>query len=60
MGRNLGLSVIAEGVQTEAQWAFLQSKGCTHFQGYLFSAPLEIGPFEALVLANRDGSNNHA
>jgi diguanylate cyclase (GGDEF)-like protein len=52
MGRNLGLSVIAEGVQTEEQWAFLKSKGCTHFQGYLFSPPLEIGAFEAMALTN--------
>lgn len=52
MGRSLGLSVIAEGVQTENQWAFLKSKGCTQFQGFLFSAPLKIESFEALVAAN--------
>jgi diguanylate cyclase (GGDEF)-like protein len=57
MGRNLGLNVIAEGVQTEEQWAFLQSKGCTHFQGYLFSPPVQREEFEALVV--KSGSRSH-
>jgi len=40
MGRSLGLTVIAEGVETEAQRAFLESKGCMGLQGYLLSPPL--------------------
>ena len=38
---SLGLEVVAEGVETDAQRAFLESRGCGAFQGYLFSPPLE-------------------
>jgi diguanylate cyclase (GGDEF)-like protein len=40
LGRSLGLEVVAEGVETEAQRAFLESHDCTGFQGYLLSPPL--------------------
>jgi len=43
---SLGLSVIAEGVETEAQREFLASLGCHNYQGYLFSKPLSIQEFE--------------
>ena len=46
---NMGLEVMAEGVETEAQRNFLAQLGCHHYQGYLFSAPLPIEEFEALV-----------
>jgi EAL domain-containing protein (putative c-di-GMP-specific phosphodiesterase class I) len=51
LGHSLGLSVIAEGVETEAQHAFLAACGCEFFQGYLFSRALPIEAFNAYVLA---------
>jgi len=43
---SLGLDVIAEGVETETQRAFLARSGCHAYQGYLFSRPLPIDGFE--------------
>lgn len=43
LGRNLGLDLVAEGVETPAQREALQAMGCSRFQGYLLSRPLE-GP----------------
>ena len=47
MSEVLGLSVIAEGVETEAQREFLDLRGCHAFQGYLFGKPLPLPDFEA-------------
>ncbi|SHL89636.1 diguanylate cyclase/phosphodiesterase with PAS/PAC sensor(s) [Nitrosospira sp. Nsp11] len=46
MGRSLGLRVIAEGVETEAQADFLQSIECDESQGYLYARPMMIDDFE--------------
>jgi diguanylate cyclase (GGDEF)-like protein/PAS domain S-box-containing protein len=47
MANNLGMEVIAEGVETENQRAFLEQHGCTLCQGYLFGRPVPIEAFDA-------------
>lgn len=42
MCQTLGLQVIAEGVETQAQLKFLQDNGCLRYQGYLFGKPMSI------------------
>ncbi|MDD5612860.1 MAG: EAL domain-containing protein, partial [Gallionella sp.] len=49
MTEAMGLNVIAEGVETEEQMEFLDLRGCHAFQGYLFSKPVPIEQFEALL-----------
>ena len=49
MGRGLGLEVIAEGVETEAQRNFLMAQGCDAFQGYLVARPMPRSAFEAML-----------
>jgi EAL domain-containing protein (putative c-di-GMP-specific phosphodiesterase class I) len=49
LGRTMGLSVIAEGVETEEQRSFLASLGCRLYQGFLLSCPLPVGDFEQLL-----------
>ncbi len=48
MGNELSLSTLAEGVETEAQRAFLSDEGCHHYQGFLFARPLPPDSIEAL------------
>lgn len=52
MTRNLGIKVLAEGVETEAQLEFLREQGCDACQGYLFSRPLPAEEYEAKYLRN--------
>jgi EAL domain-containing protein (putative c-di-GMP-specific phosphodiesterase class I) len=56
LGRAMGLSVIAEGVETEAQRDFLAHLGCHAFQGYLYSRPLPVEKFWHLI---RNIASNH-
>ncbi len=46
MANNLGMDVIAEGVETEEQRAFLELHGCRAIQGYLFGRPMPLAEFE--------------
>ncbi|KNZ32560.1 MAG: diguanylate phosphodiesterase [Methylibium sp. NZG] len=55
MGRSLGMTVIAEGVETAAQGEFLAAQGCDEIQGYLVSPPLPLVQFEAWVRERRAG-----
>jgi len=45
MARSLQLSVLAEGVETPAQLAFLERHGCEYYQGYFFSRPVAAAQF---------------
>ena len=49
MAKNLGHSVIAEGVEMPRQKTLLQRMGCNRFQGYLFSRPVPLPEFEAAL-----------
>lgn len=49
LGHTLGLEVIAEGVETEAQCVFLNHELCDEGQGYLFGKPMSIAQFEHLL-----------
>ncbi|HWV17102.1 MAG TPA: EAL domain-containing protein [Rhodocyclaceae bacterium] len=49
LGHNLGYRVIAEGIETEAQWSFLQAEGCDEGQGYLLARPMPAAQFESWI-----------
>lgn len=49
LSESFRLNVIAEGVETEAQLNFLKQNGCMAYQGYLFSKPVPLADFEALL-----------
>lgn len=52
MAKKLGLHTLAEGVETEEQYAFLKSIGCETLQGYLFSPPVPLA--EILPILRRE------
>ena len=56
LGDSLHFAVIAEGVETLGQQAFLVQNGCRFFQGYLFCKPVPAEAFEAYVLATVAGA----
>ncbi len=53
LGRNLGLEVLAEGVEAPAQLEFLHRERCTLYQGFYFGPPLPADELEAHLLRNR-------
>jgi EAL domain-containing protein (putative c-di-GMP-specific phosphodiesterase class I) len=57
LARSLGLGVIAEGVETDAQRHFLREEGCQEMQGFLVSRP--IPPDAFALLFSRQGACQH-
>jgi diguanylate cyclase (GGDEF)-like protein/PAS domain S-box-containing protein len=49
LAQSMGLAVIAEGVETEAQREFLAANGCTAYQGYLFGRPMPVDFIEGFA-----------
>ena len=60
MSKTLGMTVTAEGVETEAQMDFLRRHECDYAQGYLISAPIPAREFEALLTDTDGRSRNEA
>ncbi len=52
MAKQLGIKIIAEGVETEEQFEFLKKEGCDLIQGYLFSKPIPADEFIKLLTEN--------
>jgi EAL domain-containing protein (putative c-di-GMP-specific phosphodiesterase class I) len=50
MGGSLGMDIIAEGVETDAQCEFLRQRGCRLMQGYLFARPMTAEALTALLM----------
>jgi sensor c-di-GMP phosphodiesterase-like protein len=48
-GNRLGLTLIAEGIETEAQYQYLRNRGVHYGQGWLFSRPMPLGDFERFL-----------
>jgi diguanylate cyclase (GGDEF)-like protein len=54
MAKSLGITIVAEGTETDAQLTFLRQLGCEQAQGFLFSRPVPAAEFVALALERRD------
>lgn len=59
MARNLGLHVIAEGVENEQELEYLKKKGCTDYQGYYFSKPLPEELFLEMLISKGGSGASH-
>ncbi len=60
MAKSLKMTVIAEGVETEAQRDFLRSIGCDRIQGYYYSKPMDAPSFRELVVRELHGSETES
>jgi len=60
LGRALGLTVTAEGVETSEQHRFLQALGCHELQGYLFSKPVPAHEIDKMLGIAPDESRSGA
>ena len=57
LGKNLGVDVIAEGIETAGQQQILTELGCPGGQGYWFSPPLPASELSRLLASERFGGN---
>jgi EAL domain-containing protein (putative c-di-GMP-specific phosphodiesterase class I) len=51
LGESLRMPVLAEGIETEAQWDFLAREGCAKGQGYLFARPAAVSQLSTAISA---------
>jgi diguanylate cyclase (GGDEF)-like protein/PAS domain S-box-containing protein len=58
LAKNLGMDVVAEGIETEGQWALLHRLACGYGQGYYFSKPLEDSAARKLIESGGFASRN--
>jgi EAL domain-containing protein (putative c-di-GMP-specific phosphodiesterase class I) len=59
MGKNLGLKVVAEGIESQQQLDFLRSRDCHYGQGRLFGEPMSAEDFLKLLIAQSRGEPNY-
>jgi EAL domain-containing protein (putative c-di-GMP-specific phosphodiesterase class I) len=59
MGKNLGLEVVAEGIESQQQLDFLRSRDCHYGQGRLFGEPMSAEDFLKLLIAQSRGEPNY-
>ncbi len=59
MAQKLGLEIVAEGVETQAQFDWLVEQGCDLLQGYLMSKPVELEFFVELLRVQSERINHH-
>jgi EAL domain-containing protein (putative c-di-GMP-specific phosphodiesterase class I) len=60
LGRSLNMPILAEGVETEVQLAFLLQAGCDEVQGYLTGRPMPIAKYTALTRCQETAGDNYA
>ena len=60
IGKTLGVSVVAEGVETRAQFDYVRTRGVHRVQGYLLARPMPIPDAEALMFSTRVATSERA
>jgi predicted signal transduction protein with EAL and GGDEF domain len=58
LGKSLGMPVLAEGIETKAQWQFLAREGCDKGQGYLFAKPVPLAKLTDAIRAAAQVTRN--